>query len=884
VTWWKRLLRRSELDVRLDQELRDHIERRVADEVAAGISEAEARRQAMLELGGLEQTKEACREVRGTRWLDELAHDLRYASRLLAQSPVFTLVAVLSLALGIGTNTALFSVVDSLILKTLPVREPGRLALLDDPLTYAAWEQIRDRQTDLFDGAVAWDDDRSQLNEGGQVESVQRFWVSGTFFDVLGVSAILGRTFTSADDRRGGGPDGPVTLISHRFWQERFGGAPDVIGHTLILDHVAFTVIGVTEPRFFGPMAGRSFDVALPLGSEPLVRPGESHLDSDELSWLQIMVRVKPGQTVSEATTALRGVQPQIRKATLPNWPAESLESYLREPFSLVPAASGSPDVRNRYQRPLLTMMVVAGLVLLIACTNIANLLLARSTGRQREFSMRLALGASRLRLARQLLTESLLLAGIGGTLGLAIAHWGSQLLVRQISTSTNIVILDLSLDWRLLGFAAAAATGTALLFGITPALRAGRVQPNEALKEQGLSLMGDRRRGLGGPLLVTQVALSLVLLVAAGLFIRTFSTLATRDLGFDRDTVLVVRIDPGRSHVKPEERAALFERVTEAAAAVPGVARAAVSSVTPIGGLGFIDRFHVSDTAAEETLPINAITPGWFATYGTTLIAGRDFDARDHARAARVAIVNQAFARKYMNGANPVGRQIGRTEPGDERPAPLLIVGLVEDAAYGSPRDTGEPSVYLPMAQQMASPMLAHISIRAAVGSPALLTKSVAAAISEVDPKLSLSFRPLADHVNAALVQERVVALLSGFFGALALLLAGIGLYGIASYAVGRRRTEIGIRMALGADAVRVVQLVLGRVAILMSLGIVIGAAVSLWASRFVEALLYGLEPHDRLTLVTAVAVLASVGALAGWLPARRAARIDPARVLREG
>ena len=824
--------------------------------------------------------------------------DLRLALRALRATPVVSIVAVLSLALGIGANTAIFSLVNSVVLKALPVREPQALVMLSASdggswsWTNPIWEQIRDRQSDLFDGAVAWSSDNFDLSQGGQTQYVEGIWASGAFFDVLGVPAMLGRTFTAADDRRGGGPDGPVAVISYGFWQRRFGGSADVIGRTLTLERVPFTVIGVTGPDFFGPDVGRAFDVVIPIGVEPLLRPDRSSLDQRSWWWLNVMARLKPGQTAAQATSALRAVQPQIREATLPDrWRPQDLVDYLKKGLTLEPAASGASFLRRRYERPIVVLMIVVGLVLLIACANIANLLLARTTARRHELSVRLALGASRSRLARQLLSESLVLAGAGTVLGLAFARWGSALLVRQLSTPTSQVFLDLSLDWRVLGFTTAAAVATALLFGTVPALRASRVEPNEALKDQGRSIGAGRHAGLGHSLVIGQVALSVVLVVAAGLFTRTFSTLASRDLGFDREPVLIVGVNAQRSGSPLNQRLELFERVRHAAAGVPGVSYAGVSVVTPVSGSTWNNLIEIVGGPAlserERITNINYVTPDWFATYGTRILAGRDVSDRDRQGSPAVALVNKAFARKFLGGGSPMGRVVRQEgRPGREQP-PIEVVGLVEDAVYRSLREPVPPTMYLPVAQADVeegggAASSVSLSVRSAGGSPASLVRPVLAAVTGVDRNLSLTVRTLAEQVNASLTQERLLAMLSGFFGALALLLAGIGLYGVTSYGVTRRRTEIGIRMALGAEPGSVVRMVLRQVAMLVGTGVLTGGVASLWATRYASSLLYGLQPRDPVTLATSAAVLIAVGALAGWLPARRAARIDPARVLR--
>jgi putative ABC transport system permease protein len=820
--------------------------------------------------------------------------DLRDAFRALKATPVVTLVAILSLALGIGANTAIFSILDSLMMRTLPVKKPQQLVLLGQgnqartAWTNPIWEQVRERQG-LFDGAFAWSGARFNLAQGGPTELVDGMWASGGLFGVLGVPAILGRTLTEADDRRGGGPDGAVAVISYSFWQRRFGGAADAIGRSLTVERVPFTIVGVAPPEFFGVDVGRTFDVAIPIGTEPLIRGRESTLDRRSNWWLSVMIRLKPEQGPDAGASAIRGVLPQIREATMPqDWRQQDKDTYLRDGFSLIPAATGGSGLRQRYQLPLTTIMVVVGLVLLIACANIANLLLARATARRHELSVRVALGASRMRIARQLLGESLLLSGVGALLGLLFARWGSRLLVRQLSTSTNNVFLDLSLDWRVLGFTAGIAVATAMLFGTGPALRGMRAHPNDALKAQGRGVVGDGRLGLGNVLVVLQVALSLVLIVAAGLFVRTFSSLAAMNPGFDREPILVVGINAQRVQLEPAGRPELFRRALEAASGVPGVAFAAVSAVTPISGSTWNNRIELPEgpalTERERVTYINLVSERWFRTYGTPMIAGRDFTHADTAASPPVAIVNETFARRFSYGRNPVGTRIRQPGSGTRPSIDREIVGYVRDAVYRSLREPVPPTMYVPYAQQPDPPSSMSISVRAAGGPPALLTRPLAAALSGVNRDLAITFRPLADQVNAALTQERIVAMLSGFFGALALLLAALGLYGVTSYAVSRRRTEIGIRMALGAAPGGVIRLVLRRVAILVSLGVLVGSAASLWAARFVETLLYGLQPRDPLTFVAAAVVLAAIGAVAGWLPARRAARIDPARVLRDG
>ena len=890
MTLWRRLFGRDRLDHELDAELRDHVERQVADFKRDGLGDAEARRKAAAQFGGLDQAKEYCRDQRGLRWLEDLATDVRYGVRILAHSRTFTTVAVMSLALGIGANTAIFTLVNSMLLRALPVSEPERLVQLDgDSMTNPIWEQIQSRQQ-LFDGATAWSDQQFDLSKGGQASPVEGLWVSGEFFKVFGVSTILGRTFGPEADRRGGGTESTVVVISHAFWQRKFGGAADVIGRAVTLNRVPFTIIGVTPPDFMGPTVGRSFDVAVPLRTADVLdtSDGEQRLSGRSMWWLNVTARLKPGQTADQATAALRAAQPQIREATLPdNWPAEFLKEYLRDGLTLSPAARGSSGPRSELEKPLVTIMIVVSLVLLIACANIANLMLARASGRRHELTMRLALGASRGRLARQLMTESLLLSVAGAVVGLGLARWGSALLVSQFSTSRDPLTLDLSLDWRVLGFTAAVAVVTALLFGVAPALTTRRLTPMDALKEQGRSRGGGRHR-LVSPLVVVQIALSLVLVVGAGLFMRTFASLATMDLGFDRDRVMLVQLDIKRSPAGKDRWADLYARLADAAAQVPGVERAAASLLTPVSGQGWNDGFEIAgkpDVPIRERLAfLNAITPGWHSVYGSRLVAGREFTPADRSGAVLVAIVNESFAKKFLRPGSAIGQVVKRSGgPSGDQPPALEVVGVVEDAAYRSLRDPMPPAVYLPMAQSDTVFPGGAISVRA-TGSPALLTRSLVDALAAVDRDVSLTFRPLKDQVDARLVRERVLALLGGFFGALALLLAGVGLYGVTSYAVTLRRGEIGVRMALGADVSHVLRLVLGRAAWLVTFGVAIGTGLSLWLAKFVSTLLFGLEPRDVATLAAAIAMMAAVGTLAAFLPAWRAARIDPVEVLREG
>jgi predicted permease len=820
--------------------------------------------------------------------------DLRLSIRALRANPIVSLVAVLSLALAIGANTAIFSLVNGLLLRALPVAEPQRLATISSDRAiqlgfnaglgwnYAMWEQLRQR-VGAFDGALAWSTQRFNLAASGETQPVDGLVATGEFFTTLGVKAALGRVFTVADDVRGGGPDGPVVVISDGLWRRRFGGAASIIGTRLLIEGVPLTIVGVTPPEFLGLDNGRAFDVALPLATEPLIRK-RALIDEPGSFLLFVMLRLKPGQSLGAATATLRAMQPQMLESL-------RVPTFVREPFTLVTAGRGTDipgSPRQRYQRPLLTIFVVAALVLLIACANIANLLLARTTARRHELSVRLALGASRWRLARQLFVESLVLAGAGALAGLAFALWGSRALVAQLSTSVSPVAMDLSLDWRVFGFSTAVTLVTALLFGTAPAVRAGAIAPIEGMKQQGRGATSGAGRGLAGGLVVAQVALSLVLVVAAGLFIRTFARLATMPLGFDREHVLVVNVDASRTQIDPADRIPFYHRLVAAAAAVPGVEHAAASTSTPLSaGLPADFTLPGSSLPASERLAlVNAVTPGWFAAYDTGLRDGRDIAERDTAAGQPVVVVNEAFARRFFAGRRPIGETVSSRTVIGVAADQVMQGGFKASGASRSLRDAAPPAMYLPLAQSANAGPAGRgsiiLTVRWAAGSPAAAVHGLTAALTAADPTLAFTFRPLADEVNASLMQERMIAWLSGFFGVLALLLAALGLYGVTAYAVSRQRTEIGVRLALGAPSGAVVRLVLSRVTLLVGLGIAAGAAVSVWMSRFVATLLYGIESRDPVTLAAAAGILALVGAIAGWLPAHRASRIDPLEVLR--
>jgi putative ABC transport system permease protein len=830
-------------------------------------------------------------------WWDRLALDLRHSLRVLGKAPAFTAIAILSLALGIGANTAIFSIVYAVMLKTLPVDEPQRLAQFSigkdqTSISNPIWEALRDRQQ-VFDGVFAYGTARFDLSSGGEKQPVNGLYVSGDFFKTLGVPAFAGRTLTPDDDKRGAGVHGPVAMLSHAFWKAKYQESPTAIGSSLRLDGIAFTIVGVTPPEFFGVTSGQTFDVAVPLGTQDLIRGKDSMLDRRTTWWLRVVGRLEPGASLEKTQAGLRAIQPQVREATMPqNYTAGERSRYLADAgsgFTLLPAATGPSNIRTRYRTALLTLTGAVALVLLIACANLANLLLARASARRKEFAVRLALGASRARLVRQLLTESLLLAIAGAALGLVFAQWASRLIVAQMSNSRVTIFLDLSIDRTVLGFTMAAAALTALIFGVAPAFRSTDLGANALLRGSGRSIAaGWRGFGLEKLLVVIQIAFSLVLVFGAALFVRSFNALASLDPGFDRRGVLMIGVDARRANFPEPQRTTEFARLLESMRAVPGVTSAVSLAQPPIDGGSWTSRAYVQGYEAtsdrDRRIYMNRVSPGFFETMGVRLIGGRDFNEHDTMGAPLVAIVNQAFVRKFMRGANPIGQTFEMPGDTSDERRTLHIVGLMQDMKYLNLRAEMPETVFIASGQEPKPGNYPNFAVRAAAGGDfTALTRGITAAARGVHPDLGLEFRVFDTMVKESLAQERLIAMLSGFFGALALLVAGIGLYGVMSLAVSRRRQEIGIRMALGAHPSSVVSMVLRDVAIVTIAGLTVGTLSGALSGHLVTTLLFGLEPNDVATWIGAISALASAAALAGYLPARRAARVDPMTALRE-
>ena len=891
MSWLGRLrnhLRGESVSNEIDREMRFHLAERADDLVASGMGRDAAKREARRRFGSLAYQAERTRERDLFSWLDALIADVRYAMRSVRSAPAFALVAILSLALGIGANTAIFSIINAVMLKSLPVSHPEELVSVvrdkdNSVFTNPLWEAVRDRQ-DMFSGIFAFADADFNLTSGGEARRAGGNWVSGDYFATLGVRPVAGRLITRADDYRG---CPGVAVLSNGFWRSRYAGDDGAIGKTISFDGHPFQIIGVTDDRFFGVSVGTRPQFFVPICSEKIIRGANSQLDHRSSWYLQIIGRPKPGLTTSQVAARFATLAPGIIEATLPpDWPAEATKAYKRATFNVVPAAKGLSYLRIMYKKALYILMAIVGLVLLIACANVANLLLARATVRQREMAVRLALGAGRGRLARQLITESLLLSSLGAALGIMFALWGSQVLVRLLSRSDRVVSLDLAVDQRVLFFTIGVAALTGLLFGLVPAWRAGRVDPQAAMKAQGRGVAeGHTRFTMGKALVVAQVALSLVLIVGAGLLVGSWRKLASEDPGFRREQILLVDAEVRPTGIPIDQRFALHEQILSALRALPEVRSASASQVTPVGSSTWNDVIRtegfVAKSEDDALVWANAVSDGYFATLGIPMLTGRDFDRRDTRTSPRVAIVNEAMAKKIFATPAAVGRRFQKEE-GSRWSSPIEIVGVVGTTKYRSLRDSAQPIMYFPRAQEAVEAQGVSYELRTA-GPPSTIAPAVTKAVTALNPRITLDFTTLEQQLSRSLTLMRSIATLSGFFGTLAVLLATIGLYGIMAYTVARRRNEIGVRIALGADRSRVMRMVLREVAVIVVVGVVIGTALSLGVTRLVVAFLYGVKPTDAATLGAAGMLLVAVGLLAAALPAWRASRLDPVAALRE-
>jgi predicted permease len=888
-----RFLHRARWDAERARELDAYLAEEIADNLARGLTPDEARTAAYRKLGNPTRIREEIYTMNSLGLVEALWQDLRYGARLLIRNPVFAIVAILTLALGTGANTAMFQLVDAVRLRSLPVDHPEQLADVRvasahgktgmfngryPMLSYPLYLKIREQQQ-VFTGLAAWGTTTFDLAQGGEERPAQALWVSGNFFPLLGVHPATGRLLAPEDDVKG---CAPAAVLGHAFWQREFGGDPAIAGRTMLLDGQRVDIVGVAPAAFSGVEVGRSFDLAVPICAQAAMRPGGSVLERGDVWFISALGRLKPGLTVERAGAQLAAVSKPILTATVPaSYSAQDAADYLRMSLGASAAATGWSGLRRDYGESLNLLLGVTALVLLIACANLANLMLARATARQREFAVRLAIGASRGRIVRQMLSESLLIAVIGAGGGVLLAQWFSRALVAFLGSADSPLFVDLGLDWRLFAFTAAVAAAACLLFGLTPAIRATRASPGPMVKT-GRGMTDSRERfGLRRALVILQVALSLVLVFGALLFARSLRKLTTIDGGFQPDGVVTARLDLRKANVAPDARLALRLRLLDDLRAIPGVHAAGEAFTTPVGGNFWNNRVLIDGVLHDQFVNFNAVSPGYFGALGIGIAAGRDFDARDTPQSPKVAVVSESFAKKYFPGRDPIGRSFEvEAAPGAKRDG-YQIVGVVKDTKYSDLREPFLPLAHVASTQDQGGRFVQFV-IRSDVDAAAL-TSATTRAIGRISPAISIQYQTVKMQVRQSLLRERLMATLSGFFGGLAALIATIGLYGVMSYMVTRRRTEIGVRMALGADAGRVVRMIVREAGVLLAAGLAIGVVLAVVAARSASSLLYELQPWDPVTIALAAAGLASVTMLAGWVPAHRASRLPPTVALRE-
>jgi len=903
------------------KELANDLEDCYAALLASGVSEAEAYQQTLAELHGSELLRREFQRVerqhqqepillgtnRRINMIADLMQDLRFGVRMLAKQPVFTLIAVLSLALGIGANTAIFSLVDTLLLKSLPVRDPDSLVQfkwaagdkfrvrydgrgnrdelpglrVNTSFSHTVFTQLAGQQQTLSDVFAFAPIEQLNVNVNGEADIASGQVVTGNYFGALGLTPLLGRTLIVADDRADAPP---AVVLSYPYWQRRFGGDASVMGKQINLNNIAFTIVGVTPPAFHGTLGdGQAADVTLALAHEPVIRGNNSALRTPGQWWLWVMGRMKPGVTREQVQAELAAVfQPHAlaERNTSPTAETAAPLTDAEMPRLLIaPGRQGDTNWGRLYAKSLYLLLAAAGLVLLIACANVATLLLARAAGRQKEIAVRLALGAGRGRLLRQLLTESWLLALAGGLLGLLLVAWGRDLFLRLQFSEQELAAWKIGMDWRVLGFTLAAAGLTGLLFGLAPAWQTTRVSLTSALKDSGRGSSLHARSRLSRTLVVAQVALSLLLLVGAGLFIRTLRNLHQVNTGFEARNLLLFRVDPRLSGHQGEQINDLYQRLFARLEAVPGV-EAVTFSRHPLlaGSRGQRPFFVAGRNAAAAGAYVHIVRANFLATIRVPVQQGRGLREEDDARAPKVAVVNQAFVRRHFAQQNPLGQHFGYNAQTANQ---MEIVGVVGDAKYDSLRDETPPTIYVPWLQEAGVGQM-NMEVRTA-GDPALLLPALRQAVREVDGNLPLfDVKTQVEQITQAVAQERLFAALLSFFGALALLLAALGLYGVLAQAVAQRTQEIGIRVALGAQPRDVLRLIIGQGMRLVVPGVLLGLLSAYGATRWLAGFLYEVQPVDGLTYSLIAALLLMVALLACWIPARRAAKVDPLIALR--
>jgi predicted permease len=876
------LFRRRQSDAVLDEEIRAHLDLLTEDFVRRGMTRDEARAAARRAFGGVDQMKEQYRDQRGFQWLDSIVQDGRYAIRTFRKNPAFAAVATLTFAVGIGANTAIFTLIDALVLRSLPVRNPQQLVQLktvrrdlppgesfSHPLTRALSAQ----SGRVFSGVFGSSTTSFTVGPPDSVTRVRGAWVTGPYYETLGVSALVGRLLARADDERGARP---AAVITEAYWERAFGRDPGVIGRTLTIESVAVPIVGVSAGSFGGVDVGDVADITLAVAAMPRIVPEQGTVADDvSTSWLHVMARPRDDMTPAAVRAALAVIWPRVVAEVVPARDQYTQPRIAGTGLQVISGRTGWTFLRDQFIDPLIVLMALVGLVHLIACTNVANLLLARAAARQREVAIRLAIGAGRARIVRQWIVESVLLSLAGATAGAGLAWFIEHGLVDLLSDGRRTpIVFDLSPNWHVWTFTIGTAVLTGVAFGLAPAVRAAASRPSTALTAGGRVTTGSRRR-LASGLVVAEVALSLLMVVGAGLFVQTLSNLRRLDAGVRRDGVVLVDLDATRA----AQGAQLLSRYQSAAQEVsrlPGVVASSLSLITPLAG-GGMDRATSVNGQPVGRPHFDAVDPGYFAAIGTDVVAGREFTRTDAAGAPLVAVVNQSFARRFLPGPEPLGQRV--VVSGQD----ALVVGIVRDAAYESLREAPPPTVYFPLAQEFAwaagfGQARARVTLVARVaGGSAAAVRMLERSLQPAFPTSPIRVRTFSAQIERALIRERLMAALAGSLGIVSLALAGIGLFGLLAYTVTGRTGEIGVRLALGAARRQVLWLVVGDALRLVVVGVLIGGPASWAASRLIASMLFGVKATDPVTLAAASSLLLAVGTLAASIPAIRATRVDP-------
>jgi len=902
-SWLRAVLHRNQLEAAMEAELAHHLDSLTEDLVRAGHSPKEAARQARVALGAATTHKEGMRASLGLRWWDELWADLRYGARILSKNRGFTAIAVTSLALAIGANTTIFSIAKSLLYDRLGVPHPEQLRMLSwsatrhsvvhamwgefdstpdggskcSSFSYPVYRQLSAHNTVMQD-LFAFQGEGMNATMHGNARQVRAEMVSGNYFSGLDLRPQLGRPIQPSDDSVTG--SGAVVVISEGIWEREFGRSPNVLGQTIALNQVPMTIVGVNPRGFTGADDNQvSPDVFVPISMQPVIDPKgkRSYLDGSEIWWLKVMGRVKPGVEDSQAQAVLSS---QLDSAVRGNMTVKPGEAIPR--LAISDGSRGNHLGDNDFEKPAYVLLALTGLVLLLACANIANLMLARGAQRQREMSVRLALGAGRSRILRQLLTESLLLAGVGGLGGLLLGYLGRNAIPRLLTNAWEESEISVHFDWQVFGFTAAVTIATGLLFGLAPAWMAARTEVSSSLKESGQTVT-RRRKGLGGKSIVAfQIALSTLLVVGAGLFLRTLVALRTIDAGFRTDHLILFSISPPAKRYTPGKDVELHSRLEENFAAILGVQSVTAASMAYISNSmsneTFLPAGESRDEKKDQAEYVNTVGNGFFASMGIPIIAGRPFGPQDTTTSLKVAIINQSLARKRFANVNPIGKEF---KTGNDAQGAMRIVGICADTRYANLRDD-PPAQFFRLYRQQTEVGGMNYAVRTRI-EPGVLAASLREVVKKVDRDLPIvDVRTQQEQIDATMQTERLLASLTVGFGVLALALACVGIYGIMAYSVANRRNEIGIRMALGAQPGQVRGMILRESTWLAIAGIVTGVGAALGLMRLVKSMLYGIQPNDPMTMLGGVAILLTVALAASWIPARRAARVQPMEALR--